>query len=1023
MKVPLIVNASRKSFKVIYQKRVEEVEPPFNPYMLITKEKLDEYDFTMTNFSDRKILQCKKIPIPEETQLGDMIYDLRTKGYGVEYNRYLDQIIIDDPAFLLQFPNGEPDTLCFDIEIFTDGSGIFPHWERSPILSIAAKYNNEPPVIFTNFREKSKYPDALIIKSFLELLRDTNPDIIVTYNGKGFDIPYLVQRAMKAGIDLKKYSRLRKEWAWHGQYDIPGHIQYDIYKVDAAKDQSLMGIKNRKLKTLAKWFGIPFLELEKHELSNTGKVDKDKLIEYNASDVEVSYKLYQIYHRNHETMAELLTVPLDQAINTYPSFPPKIVLGRAMKALNFVFIDNNEARHPGLTGKYEGGYVEILKKGLIPKVWKLDVAGFYPSVMITFNISPETTKIEDVSDYTGEWSYYTMNNKFYLTIPDKKLNKDILLSIDQQTRGVLSTMLEDMRGTRLELKKQAKSAETKEEQGIFKARSDALKVMMNSVYGSAALPETVYSDLGVALATISICRFIFKQVVDKYRDHVIEADSVVGDTPLLIRVKGGKFHSLVTISSLMDVAGEIEVDENGCVRKIPSIPLEVLSNGKFVDLEYIYEHMVNKPIYRVASKEFLCEVTEDHSLIDANGQQVKPEDVETVKICRPLPEELPSKEDVVSVDYAELLGMVARKWNGDSKKWKDFLVSEPKIEVAVQRMHMNTHSPIVPDKLRRLLFDSRGIKRVPQAMLEAPVATAAAFLRGYGQPECESKLLAAGIMLLLKKAGSHPRVSESKTAGLNYLVTGGNLFKREQKIESVEIYDSGTATKVYDVTTSTGTFTNALGFNELKNTDGIYVDKPLDTEDVKQFIKGIVESMIGPTTKDIEIEKEVFGPGWFHRSKNYVLYDSDRGEPIFHGVAFKASSHSPIYDNIMNVVAQMIFAGSSKDEIWSRVEPMLDLSKYKLSDFVLRTSIKGSEEQYANENSLQVRLIQQAKKIGISVEQGTQIEYIVTKGKQYIIASQVESANEIDTEYYKRDIMKALDIFGLESIQQLDLQL
>lgn len=1027
MNVPLIVNASRKGITVIHNKKVERIDPPFEPYIIISKDGMKDPEFKATNFSDRREVPCKKMVIGEDAELGDIIYELRTQGYGVENNQYLEQIFIDLPGFATDYPNGPVDVLCFDIEVYTDGSGIFPHYDRSPIISIGAKYNDEKPVVFLNYLPNLSCPDKQIITEFLTYLKQKNPDIIVTYNGKSFDLPYLINRATKCGIDLKRFSRIKRDWLWKSTYGIPGHIHYDLYRVDVAKAQDLNGkVKNRKMKTVANYYDIPNIDLSRDEVSNTKKlIGTKRLADYNISDVEVSKALYDRYRLNHEFMAEFLNVSLEQAINAYPSFPPKIVLGREMKKLGFVFLDNNEARHPGLAGKYEGGYVSILKKGLIPKVWKLDVTGFYPSTMICFNISPETTTIKSAEPYSGVWDFKLENGVFRLRIPDKKLEKDIIIEIDQKKRGVLASMLENMRATRVAIKEQMKSAD-KTEKKLLKARTDALKVIMNSVYGSAALAETVYSDLSVALATISICRYLFTNVVEEFKEHIIEADSVSGDTPILVRTKDTDNYGVLSIKSIMELDGQEIEEPNDIKRKIPSIPLETLTKEGWADIVSIYSHKTQKEMFRVSDRGFTVDVTSDHSLINREGNMIKPTEIESkTRMFFTEQPELPQKENVISPGYAELLGFICSSGSPDLLKidW-DTANCNPEIQGPGRMYHMNEKSDDFRKRLIRLCYDSNGEKKVPNPVLEAAPKTVKKFLAKIRNEEgnylCHNKTYAASVGMLLHKVDKSFRIEYDDNQNMILVEAASNLKKRP----TPTVQSLGTSeTTVYDITTSCGTFTNVLGMNELKNTDGIYVDKPLETEVVQGFIKKLVESMIGPTERNIEIEKDVFGPGWFHRAKNYVLFDPDLGEPVFHGVAFKSSSHSPIYDNIMNKVAIMIFAGQSRDEIWNTVEPLLDLDKYPLTDFILRTSIKGDEDQYSNENALQSRLIQQVKKQGLNLEPGTQIEYIVTKGKFYQIASNVQTIDEVDREYYKKDLMKALELFGLGDIQQFSLEL
>jgi len=1086
MKVPLTAYASGRGVTIVSRKDILKVPAPFEPYALVQKAgaKSSASSQMMKDFSSGETLRVYTYKIQDVAF--EEISELRDKGWRVEHNRFIEQMFIDKPSFFKAYPNGQPDVLCFDIEVYTDGTGIFPHADRSPIISISVKYQDEPPVVFMDYGKGAR-PDKRIILDFLRYLKEKNPDIVVTYNGASFDLPYLYKRAVKCGIRMEKFSRMERDWHFKGSYSIPGQVHYDLYRVDVAKDQSLMGIKNRKMKTVARWFKIPVIELRADQLSDTRKlIGTDELRAYNASDVEITKALYDIYHLNHMMMAEILGIPFEHAVNAYPSFAPKIVLARALKKLGYVFLDTNEARYPTITGRYEGALVRIFKKGLIPKVWKLDVSGFYPAVMMAFNISPETTKIEAIEPFSGRWNHILKDGRFWFRIPDKKLQKDVVISIDQAPGGVLSTLLKEMKTERTKLKAKIKAGRSEEKKKASKAQSDALKVLMNAIYGSAALPETVYSDLGVALATISICRYIFGKIIERYKLDIIEADSVLGDTPIWMRQDGGP-PNIMTIEDLYRFSAEKtcgtcrHFDENAqvkCTKACAGVEsaapydkdakclwldmlewdsrdgrtmpkgLEVLSRSGWTEVEYVYRHVVQKPCYTVDTATGTISVTEDHSLF-VKEKEVKPTGLKRGDILDSVSVEAGDGDDVISQAYARALGFVCATGvlvpvddeytsshpHSEYAQALMFSVAVPiDIRAALLSSHPDTgygeammHPGALVDRISRICF-SGTTPKVPRAILGGGIEIAKAFLLGYcfGAKGLVTKhaLTAAGLSHLVRKTGKIPAVSYKCDGGIGAIYTISQRAKDPgHRVTKVTQLAPGEERAVYDISTADGTFCTALGNILLHNTDGVYVDKPVDEKEVEEYVATVVKELIGHTDRRIEIEKDSYGPGWFHLAKNYILLDLDTGNPIFHGVAFKSSSHCAIYDRVLDKIARMVLANETKDAIWVAIQPMLDLSKYSLSDFLMRTTIRQDPTAYTNESAMQVRLADQAKVLGIDITPGTAIEYIVTRGRQYTLASKVRDTKEIDRGYYDREIQKVLSLFGLETINQLDLGL
>lgn len=733
MKVPLTVYYTHQLL-IMHGKHLTKVPAPMLPYVLTTKKsKSASKVMKLIDLGSKIKKNVYVYEFRSDAEAMDRAINLRNSGCGVNYLRFLEAMFVDYPDFFRKYENGPLDIMAFDIEVFTNGSGIFPNPNNSPIICIGAKYMDEPEVVFEISLEdlKRPCPDEKIIIEFLEYFREKNPDILVTYNGRRFDIPFLITRSERCGINLSDFSRIPSSWEDKGAFRVPGHVHYDIFETDTDRDQSLLGIKNKKLKTVAEWFKIPHEELTNTELTNTKQlIGTEKLRKYQKSDVNLLWELYKIYSPMHLNTAEIMGIPLEFIINDYPSFVPKIMSARKLRSAGYLPLDSNFKRYHELEGKYQAAYVDILKHGFIDKVYKLDFSGFYPTTMVNFNLSPETTRLVKKKKFTNEddFKFKMEGNQLWIQIPDKNLQKNLIIKVDQSKPGLISSELRLLMDNRFKLK--AKINDTSlDEASKIKAITDTLKVQINSIYGIQGLGSTEYGDMSTAIAIVGICRWIIKQLVDKYHDKVIEVD-----------------------------------------------------------------------------------------------------------------------------------------------------------------------------------------------------------------------------------------------------------------------------------------------------TDGIYTDSDIDVKDAEKFIYDLIRPITSMDDLIVSLDREVYGSGYFHLSKNYLYRELKEGRIVFHGVAFKSSRHCLLYDKILTMVADMILEKESKELIWEAVSKYVGLEKYPLNYFIMTTKVNKPVSDYVNENCLQRRLAEQVKEtLKIEPYLGMQIEYVVTKGRAYKISALVDNKSEIDHEYYIQEMYKALKLFGLEKIHQNDL--
>jgi len=234
-------------------------------------------------------------------------------------------------------------------------------------------------------------------------------------------------------------------------------------------------------------------------------------------------------------------------------------------------------------------------------------------------------------------------------------------------------------------------------------------------------------------------------------------------------------------------------------------------------------------------------------------------------------------------------------------------------------------------------------------------------------------------------------------------------------VESV--YDVGSIDiPVYDISTEDGTFIAARSGLVVSNTDGIHINKEVNVDDINNHLSELIYSTFG-VEGHMELELEEYGSGYFYRAKNYLLEKPD-GTIKRVGAVFKSSRHSRIYERAMSILVPPLLRGDSN--MWKYIKDARDMTGCALTDFIMSTSIKQDPDEYTNPDTLQPTLARKAKVLlDMDVGEGDSIDYIVTTGGAYTIASQVDSIDRIDMGYYSKEIDKLISVLGLSGTEQL----
>ena len=442
--------------------------------------------------------------------------------------------------------------LFFDIECEIGGALTEEYIQRAPmpITSIAwwDKKADEWAIIILDRKNQLKdiklenkkviacSTEKILLKKFVEIIRDIDPDILIGYNSDYFDVPYLYHRMCNV---------IGKDWA--DQLSPVGQVQSKAYtKYFFRKDQfvKIIGIESLDYMRLHKkysWKDEPSWKLDAIGEKYTGlnKIEYDgtlddlfeqdihKFIEYNFRDVEILKLLDEklqyialtknLAHKGKHNYEEVYmnSITQDGAISAYLLSKNIIPPAKTFK----------QEKKEG----YAGGYLFCPKAGLYKYMFDEDLTSLYPSIIMTINIGKETlvARIIDeddrnnrlglndlkemdpdkklyIEDYTSKKRSYQKASKIINIIETKNLAISANGSMFRTDKeSVLSTILQKWFEERVVYKNRMKDAYTagdKEKGEYNHLMQYTMKILLNSLYGATALPSFRY---GMNLSILS----------------------------------------------------------------------------------------------------------------------------------------------------------------------------------------------------------------------------------------------------------------------------------------------------------------------------------------------------------------------------------------------------------------------------------------------------------------------------------------------------------------------------------------
>jgi len=419
--------------------------------------------------------------------------------------------------------------LAFDCEMLS--SFGMPDAEKDPIIVIAVKWGDGEEDFEIISGEERR-----ILQRFVEIIKTVDPDVIVGYNQDAFDWPYLRKRAEKLKVPLN-IGRDGSQISFKGgRPKIAGRINVDLYDIA----MRITEVKIKRLENIAEFLGtkIDMEDIEARDINKYWEMDKEKVFLHAKRDVIHTFMIAKELLPMHYEMAKLIRLPLDDVTR----------IGRG-KQVDWLLL--SEAKKVGevapnaaeVAETYEGAFVIEPERGLHENVAELDFASMYPSIMVAFNISPDT--LSPNGDYIAPEVGYRFKKQ-----PDGFF-KRILISLIKR---------------RQEIKKIMKNMnENDPNYKLLDIKQQTLKILTNSFYGYMGWSGARWYCKACAEATTAWGRYFIKtsaKIAEQMGFKVLygDTDSIFVSKPVGIEELKKEVDKLIErISKELPV--QIELDE------------------------------------------------------------------------------------------------------------------------------------------------------------------------------------------------------------------------------------------------------------------------------------------------------------------------------------------------------------------------------------------------------------------------------------------------------------------------------
>jgi len=425
--------------------------------------------------------------------------------------------------------------MSFDIESVNEAG-------KPVIVMLSLKSNGfEKVLTYKKDKHYGKYVEVLkdekeLLERFVELVKEQDPDVLLGYNSDLFDMQVIQQRAEELKVDLamsRDFSKLKfARRARISTARFKGIVHVDLF-------QFINNVLSSQLQTevltldavSAELLGDNKIEMEYEEIIESWRKGKDlgKLAEYCLKDSDLTLRLGEFIMPQIHELAELSGQLLfDTSRMTYSQLVEWYLSKKAF-AMDIIIPNQpkwDEIQRRRDYSPYTGGFVKEPIGGLHEDIAVMDFRSLYPSIIATFNISPEMLNCIDCR----KDGYKVPEHNYWFC---------------KRKKGFVSILIKELIEKRAEIKEKMKKLKKgTEEWNKLNNEQFSIKTISNATYGYYNFAGSKWYCRQCAEASAAFGRFYISKVIDEAGKEgftVIYADTdsmfVKADSDLKRKVK------------------------------------------------------------------------------------------------------------------------------------------------------------------------------------------------------------------------------------------------------------------------------------------------------------------------------------------------------------------------------------------------------------------------------------------------------------------------------------------------------
>ncbi len=379
-----------------------------------------------------------------------------------------------------------------DIETFSRFGFSVASREDDRIILISLSDNSGWEYVIDG-RDKS---EAQMLTELVDTIKQRDPDVIEGHNIYNFDLPYIMTRCEMNNVKLKigrdslepKVFTSRVSYAEreieYSSVEIPGRHIMDTWLLVQSYDATRRELESYGLKSVAKHFGFASKDrtyIEGSRISETWLTNPDLLVRYALDDVRETKLLSE--HLSHTSfyLAQILPYNYGQISRT----------GSAAKIESLFVREYLKKKHslpkPEAGRQTSGGYTDVFLRGVIGPIIHADVESLYPSIMISYKISPASDQL-----------------------------------------GVFQRTLKHLTKLRIDTKRQMKDESDSMKKLKLDAMQSSLKILINSFYGYLGYSRGIFNDYAAADMVTDTGQKILRQMITQITSEggtLVEVDT------------------------------------------------------------------------------------------------------------------------------------------------------------------------------------------------------------------------------------------------------------------------------------------------------------------------------------------------------------------------------------------------------------------------------------------------------------------------------------------------------------------